>query len=484
MLIVDMYRGIIEEYHFITSYLRDQSLARGLEKPMLGLGRIWKITYAAGPLEDRQPNLDRMNSRDLVALLAHPDGWWRDTAQQELVEREDWSAIPALEDMAAKNLDPIARLNALWTLDGLGSHKAELLRRALHDVSPKVRAAAIRLHETWLRGSDADSAVRQLEDVMRDPEPEVRVQLTLSLGEARTPASFEAMYQLLLHSENSPDLPSALETGLSGREHDFLEKLEADCRRLQPRPELTAMLGSLATAILHRADGSQVAALIVAVGDQGGLPKWTRTALMHGFDPLLTPAFRRSIGPIRLVRSEALNPLKASSDLDIRGAAERVAEGLSSAEQAQREKPAPVILTKAQTEEYEKGRLTFQICAGCHDTAGSGVWHVAPSLVDSHWVSNYPEIAIRIVLCGKEGTPGFPGPMPPIGGAFNDEQIADVLTYVRNSWGLHLGSVDVDTVARVRSKVGNRQTPWTDAELRRVQSAVAAEKAHAAERTH
>jgi hypothetical protein len=99
-------------------------------------------------------------------------------------------------------------------------------------------------------------------------------------------------------------------------------------------------------------------------------------------------------------------------------------------------------------------------------------------------VSSYPEIAIRIILCGKEGTPGFPGPMPPIGGTFSDDQIAEVLTYVRNSWGLHLGAVNNETVEKVRAAVGSRQAPWTDAELRRVESAVALQIEHAASRSH
>jgi mono/diheme cytochrome c family protein len=484
MLIVDMYRGILEEYHFITSYLRDQSLARGLEKPMFGLGRIWKVSYDGGPLTTTRPGLDRMSSRDLVACLDRPNGWWRDAAQQEIVEREDFSVLPELERMAANDADPTARLGALWTLDGLGSDKAELLQHGLHDRSAKIRVAAVRLHETWLRSPEGAQAVRQLREVLHDPEPEVRVQLALSLGEARSADAFAAMYQLLAESQNCPDLPSALASGLSGRELDFLQRIVSGENQARPTPEIESMATLLATAILHRAESIQVATLIGMVGDVDRFPRWARAALIKGFDPVLTPAFRRSAGPTRILKAEALSPLLSNSDTNIRSAAERISAGLAQAEQAQREKPPAVPLTEAQSAMYERGRLTFQICAGCHDTTGVGVWHVAPSLVDSHWVSSYPEIAIRIVLCGKEGTPGFPGPMPPIGGAFNDEQIADVLTYIKNSWGLHVGGVDLETVAKVRSKAGQRQTPWTDAELRRVENATAMEKAHAAERTH
>jgi mono/diheme cytochrome c family protein len=483
MLVVDMYRGIIEEYHFITSYLRDQSLARGLEKPMFGLGRIWKITYVGGPLEEHRPKLNQMTSNDLAGLLAHPNGWWRDTAQQEIVERGDWSAVPALESLARGAPQAPTRLNALWTLDGLGPVRLALLRQALGDSSPKVRAAAVRLHEPWMRGADPDAAVRQVCLLVHDSEPEVLVQLALTLGEAHTASAMDAMLELLLGAENNPNLPSALATGLAGQEFGFLQRLEAGIATRRPGGEITSMLTILATAVLHRADSAQVSDLIASIGDGSSLPKWVRTALLKGFDSLLTPGFRRSVGS-RLVKAAGLAPLGASVDPAIRESADKLVDALARAEQANREAPPPIPLTAAQTELYEKGRLTFQICAGCHDTTGVGVAHVAPSLVDSHWVASYPEIAIRIVLAGKEGTPGFPGPMPPIAAAFNDEQIAGVLTYVKNSWGLHLGAVDPATVSRVRAAVGSRQTPWTDAELRRVEGALAQEKAHAAERTH
>jgi mono/diheme cytochrome c family protein/glucose/arabinose dehydrogenase len=484
IVVVDMYRGVLQEYHYLTSYLRDQSLARGLDKPFFGLGRIWRITYEGGALESRTPDLDEMSSKELAALLAHPDAWWRDTAQQEIVERADWSAVPAIEDMALHAPGAVTRVCALWTLDGLGAAKPGLLGHALSDPSAKVRAVAVRLHERFLRGADADAMVRQLSPVIQDAEAEVLVQLALTLGEAHTDASFGAMYQLLLAARDNPDLPSALATGLRGREFDFYQRLVGQAGSLDRRPELASMLTILSTAIVHEGDGDRIRRLIASIGDGGGLPKWVRTALLGGFEPVLTPSFRRTVGAAHLVRSDALAPLTASSDPEIRAGGERYSQGLAEAEKVRQEAPQAVALSADEKISYEHGRLAFQVCAGCHQLTGTGTGNVAPSLVDSHWVGTYPDIAIRIVLCGKEGTPGFAGPMPPIGGAFSDEQIAGVLTYVRNSWGLHLGAVDVATVAKVRNAVGNRQTPWTDAELRRVEGTIAQARANAASRSH
>jgi mono/diheme cytochrome c family protein len=484
MVVVDMYRGILEEYHFITSYLREQSLARGLEKPMFGLGRIWKITYQGGPLESRRPDLDQMSSSELTGLLRHPDAWWRDTAQQEIVERGDWSAVRPLQDLARGAPDPITRVYALWTLDGLGAASLETLKTALGDASPKVRAVAVRLHERFLTGSAAETALGQLLPVISDAQPEVLVQLGLSLGEMHSPNSLDAMYKLLTVSRNVPDLPSALATGLAGHEYEFLQRLVADLGPAGQRPELDSMLTILSTAIVHEGDQRHVHQLIAAIVGERDLAKSSRAALFRGLNPLLEPDFRRSIGPTRILSTADLAPLLASPDQEIRAGAEKLTAFLAKAEASRQDASRKVPLTAAEKVRYDKGMIAFQICVGCHQSTGTGLSHVAPSLVDSHWVSSFPEIAVRIVLCGKEGTPGFPGPMPPIGGTFTDEQIADVLTYVRNSWDLHLGAVAIDTVEKVRAAVGNRQAPWTDAELGRVENAIAVQRDHAASRTH
>jgi hypothetical protein len=67
--------------------------------------------------------------------------------------------------------------------------------------------------------------------------------------------------------------------------------------------------------------------------------------------------------------------------------------------------------------------------------------------------------------------------MPPVGGTFSDEQIAALLTYIRNSWDLHVGAVDAALVAKVRAQNEGRQAAWTDAELQRMESAARREHA-------
>ena len=65
------------------------------------------------------PRMNDETPAQLVAHLEHPNGWWRDTAQKLLVLRQDKSVVPALQTLARSSRNPLARIHALWTLEGL-----------------------------------------------------------------------------------------------------------------------------------------------------------------------------------------------------------------------------------------------------------------------------------------------------------------------------------------------------------------------------
>lgn len=109
----------------------------------------------------------------------------------------------------------------------------------------------------------------------------------------------------------------------------------------------------------------------------------------------------------------------------------------------------------------------YALCAGCHQANGEGLPGAFPSLVTSPWTVGKPENLLRIMLNGKEGTPGYPGGMPPVR-SLTDDHIAAIATYVRNAWGLSAGAVDTEMVARIRQETLSRQAAWTDTELKQL----------------
>ena len=108
----------------------------------------------------------------------------------------------------------------------------------------------------------------------------------------------------------------------------------------------------------------------------------------------------------------------------------------------------------------------------CHQPNGQGLPPANfPPLVESEWVTGAEEVVVRIVLNGLQGPVTVGGkeyglvPMvPTIWKTWSDDDIAAVISYVRNAWGNQATEVSADTVKKIRSEVGER-SPWTVGEL-------------------
>ena len=121
--------------------------------------------------------------------------------------------------------------------------------------------------------------------------------------------------------------------------------------------------------------------------------------------------------------------------------------------------PAPADATAARGTTGGQDVYAAQ-CMACHQQDGRGRDKLAPTLVGSKWTVGAPAVAIRILLHGKQGA----GVMPPLG-SLTDDQIAAVLTYIRQAWGNAAPPIGPAAVADVRRQTTGRTRPWTDAEL-------------------
>lgn len=118
-------------------------------------------------------------------------------------------------------------------------------------------------------------------------------------------------------------------------------------------------------------------------------------------------------------------------------------------------------------------RVFSTTCFACHQTNGQGQPGIYPPLAGSEWAQGDPHRIIRIVLHGLSGPitvegKQFNNVMAPLGAALTDEQIANVLTYVRQEWGNSAPPVDVETVKQVRAETQGRTAPWTVEELEKI----------------
>lgn len=129
---------------------------------------------------------------------------------------------------------------------------------------------------------------------------------------------------------------------------------------------------------------------------------------------------------------------------------------------AQTKKPATKSTTSTSSTSLKsslaRGETIYKkICLTCHQVDGSGVPNLNPPLIQTKWVLGSKTILVKQVVKGSNGTVEIDGDtfrntMPPQP-KLTDQEIADVLTYVRNSFGNKTSQVSPAEVKSIRAKL-------------------------------
>ncbi|PAW62871.1 MAG: hypothetical protein B9S37_00395 [Verrucomicrobiia bacterium Tous-C3TDCM] len=202
LYIVDMYRGIIQEGNWVRegSYLRKVVEQYGFQNNV-GRGRVWRIVhkdFKPGP----QPKMLEETPAQLVKYLEHPNGWWRDTAQRLLIIKNDKSVAHELVSMFQSNKNQLARIHALWTLEGMGALSADLARQGMKDADPQIRVQSIRAAETLLKAGD-QSFIADIQAASADENVHVKLQSVLTSKLHKFPNWKENATQIIMHSTSN-----------------------------------------------------------------------------------------------------------------------------------------------------------------------------------------------------------------------------------------------------------------------------------------
>ncbi|QDU76752.1 Cytochrome c-552 precursor [Bremerella volcania] len=108
-------------------------------------------------------------------------------------------------------------------------------------------------------------------------------------------------------------------------------------------------------------------------------------------------------------------------------------------------------------------------CATCHQPHGQGMPNLYPPIDGTLWTNGSEDRLISMVLDGMHGTIEVKGktysspPLPPMTGfrqLLNDEEVAAVLTYVRNSWSNRAKPITASQVAKIRAIDRGDATFW------------------------
>lgn len=258
--VLDMYRESIEHPWSIPDDIKaGLDLESGRDR-----GRIYRLAppdFTPPP----PPRLGKASAVELVSHLANGNSWWRETAQRLLIERKETAAASSLREMAARHEFPLARLHALWTLEGLGQLSVEEIKIALGDAEAGIREHAVRLAETRLA---TDEMLRQrVRGLADDSAVRVRLQaaFSLNLADSLSAADREAIIRIACRDAADPWVRIAL---MSGDPREMVHLIEALWRdsRFTASSTTTRLIQELAAAIGARRDPAEVNRVVTLVG--------------------------------------------------------------------------------------------------------------------------------------------------------------------------------------------------------------------------
>lgn len=272
--VVDMYRKVIDHPEFMGS---DAALDKAELRAGDDRGRIYRIRRADAP---RGKFSKPETTADLVDLLSSPGGWQRELGQRLLVERQAHDAVPALTELAAEGEEPLARIHALWTLEGLEKLTDEHLCSALMDRSPLVQEQGVRLAERFL--ADSPDLVEDLRQLPR-PSRRIRFQMILALGVCSDPAATKLLAELAALEVHDPWFLRATLTASRRRSAEVLKLLLAEesfsDHSDAHRAEMVRQLASVAGA---RGELSEIADLMSHLIDAPAEGRWWQIATLTG----------------------------------------------------------------------------------------------------------------------------------------------------------------------------------------------------------
>lgn len=469
LYVVDFYRGHLQHRIYQTTYLRKQILERDLGKPV-NLGRIYRVVQEGRARRKIEPL--GAETTKLVAALQEGNGWTRDTAQRLLVERNDSASVTPLKALAVSNSESYAGVHALRVLEAMEKLDAETVISALASKNGKTRAtAAVLAGEIANTNSDARAALAKLAN---DPEPLARLNSLFSMGHiAGNGDVARAMASILRQHAGEALFRDAALSGLGGQEAAFLDALLKNPHWQESFAGGEKVIGALARAIAISKNESAIMKLLDFAAAEKA---WRRDAMLAGFTASVPPAPKgRPAPPVKPIELKA-EPVSMAAlrklNLENVKAVEELLTWPGKAGGA--EKPAEAReLNEAEKKLFAEGKELYAItCGACHMPHGLGQEGLAPPLANSEWVTGSPERLARIALQGLRGPITVLGKqysmeMAPLG-VLEDEQLAQVLTYVRREWGNTASPIDPEFVAKVRAATAERSEPWSEEELLKI----------------
>lgn len=375
LYVVDLRKGVIQHRAYMTRYLRDKILNRGLEQ-VNGWGRIYRISAVDGPQEPLALLKQPLKPQEWMDLLDSPNSWQRMRAQRWLIDHPS-AFDPLLVVDKALESEGQGAVHALWVLEGRQTLDDWTLHRLAETANPLVREQLL-----WL----ADRlAAKDLAPLLAIPPDSTTHLLARAYGAGVYFRKTGHLNETYVPTGGNQSEVEAFVAGLNGAEQAFLAKAT---------PSRKEVWEVLQKAITNRNTG-------------------------------------------------------------------RV--------QAPQVKNTPVVDNRDRA-----ARLYALHCGSCHGSDGKGLANLAPPLYQSEYIAGDPRKMILISLQGIQGPItvegveyDFNAPMPGYkdNTQLTDQDLADLMSFIRNGFGADPEPVDPNLVKDMRALVANRKMPFTATEI-------------------
>ena len=221
--ILDLRKGVIQHRAYMTSYLREKILDKGLDS-IVGKGRIYRMTSKSN-LEFTPKDFSQLKEEDLLGMLSSSLAYERNFAQQQLVFRQSKSVLPELEKIALNVLNPYGQLHAIWTLEGLDALNESLVLR-LMDLENEALIQEQLIRFSADTSVETEKILNYYAEILKENDSNLNRQIALQLGGIKSLRAENMLYDLVEINRNEPVLSEAIISGIAGNEEAFLKGLK------------------------------------------------------------------------------------------------------------------------------------------------------------------------------------------------------------------------------------------------------------------
>ncbi len=471
-------------------------------------GRIYRVTYPSRPLVE-PAQIAGAPIDVLLENLKLPEDRSRSRTRRELRGRDADAVLAALDDWVGQldANDPNHEhhlLEALWVTWGLDRVDETLLRRVLRSEDHRARAAAVRVLR--YSGHRIPEHVGLLREAAKDEHGRVKLEAIVAASWLERDEGTSVLEASTSHIEPAPADDGPQHVVLEDRGRRITLRHPAIARSAVSDVTMTVRndAGIINLAELEiMSEGHDVTQLAtlrqsseyndgmypIANLVDGELGNFSHTSTEENpwiavhFDPPRVidaikiwnrPGYETRFSPAQIVFTSADGAKLAELDVKIESpsifgdpwldtpylTAQAHLNNQSIVEERIIDVPAHLAATAR--EQFLRGAEIYERdghCSTCHQPDGQGLTAAGfPPLADTVWATQDEERLIKLTLHGLLGPIDvkgrtYPGlvPMTPFGALLDDDEIADVLTYVRNAFGNNASIVKPDTVRDVRA---------------------------------